>query len=296
MYPTKLEPITEGGYIYHQIINLIGDKPLLLSIISILFIFFEAVLINRIVIKNRLSINITLLPGMFYIILVSLSPEMHIFSPFIFSIFFVLLAISNLFKTYKKYNSERFLFNTGLYIGFSILFYDNLILVIIPFLLGMLSIRTFKIRELFQFISGLVPIAYFYAFWAFWTGSPIAIPTINYYSLTLLFNGDIFRYIIIGIYLFLIVNSILTYRSFVIKKSIQSQKKINIIFWLSIFSIAMTVFINPDYFVSSLIFIATPLSFFTALIFLRIKNNLIAEIVNLIIVFSILIYHFQIYS
>ena len=295
VYPTNISPIIEGGFFHTTLMDILPKSPILYSIIAVFMIFFEAVLINRLVIKNRFSRDITLLPGMFFIILVSLSPTMHTLSSFVFGLFFIIISFINLFKTYKKFQSERYLFNTGLYFGISIMFCNSFILLVIPIILGMISIRAFKIKELLQFLFGIILIAYIYIFWMFWIDEPIKFPDFNVFYIKEIFSGDIFRYIIIGSYVFLILNTIGTYRNFIIKKSIQSQKKINIIFWFLLIAIIATVFIHPDSFYNYLHVIAFPLSIFTSMIYLRIRNNLIAEIVSVVIIFAILIYHFQFY-
>jgi len=282
-----------GGILYTSIINILPDYPILNSIVSIILVFIEAVMINRLVIKNRFSRDITLLPGMFFIVLVSLSPEMLGLSPIIFGLYFVILSFSNLFKTYKKYNSERYLFNAGMFMGVAILFYFNFILLTIPLLIGLLSIKAFKIREVLQVASGFLIVLYIYAFWMYWSDTPIIYPKMNIYSIIDIAKGDIFKYIIFGIYFFLIINTIFTYRQFVIKKSIQSQKKINILFFLLIFSVFTIILIAPIHTFNYLYLLAFPISFFTSVIFTRIKNNLILEVVNLVVIFAILIYHFQ---
>lgn len=296
VYPTTISPIANGGFFYTTLMDILPKSPVLYSIISIFIVFLEAVLINRLVIKNRFSRDITLLPGMFFIILVSLSPSMHTLSPFVFGLLFIIISFINLFKTYKKFQSERYLFNTGLYFGIAIMFCNNFIILLIPIILGMISIRAFKIKELFQFLFGIILIVYLYTFWMFWIGEPVIFPTLNIYYMKEIFDDGIFKNIIISSYLFIILNTIVTYRKFIIKKSIQSQKKINIIFWFLLFTIIVVIFIHPNSFYNYLHIIAFPLSIFTSMIFLRMRNNLIAEIVSVVIIFAILIYHFQFYA
>lgn len=294
IYSSKLHVVQDGGILYDLFLQILPSNPLFQSFLSVFIVFYEAVLINRLIIKNRFTRNNTLLPGMFFIVLVSLSPLMQNLSPVMLGLVFVILSLSNLFKTYKKYSSERFLFNTGFYLGIAILFYTNYILLILPFFLSLVSIKAFKLREILQMLSGLVLVVYFYLFGMYWIDKQPEFPSFDVYSLFGL-NIDIYQYLIFSIYLFLIFNTIFSYRKFVIKKSIQSQKKINIYFGILLFSVFTIFFNNPDYIFNYLYLIAFPLSYFTSAIFLRIKNNLIIEIVTVIIIFAILIYQFQIY-
>ena len=296
IYPSSVSIQKEGGILYNFILNIFPENSFVLNIISVFILFIEAVMINRIVIKNRFSRDMTLLPGMFFIMLSSLSPEMHGFSPFLIGTFFIILSFGELFKTYKKYKTEKLLFNSGLYMSIATLFYFNFSLLFVPLIFSIFSIRSFKPKEFFQFLSGVLLVIYFYTFGLFWFNKKFIFPQFKFYSITNYFSVDIAKFTIMSITVFILLIIIFTYRKFIIKKSIQSQKKINIVFWLLIFIIITIVFHNPKFMMQYQIAIAFPLSVFTSMIFLRIKNNLIAEIVNLIIVFAILIYHFQFYS
>ena len=83
------------------------------SIIALLLIYFHILFINRFVIKHRLSNVITLLPGLFYGLLVSMLPEYSMLSPYLFANTFVLLALGEIFSLYKKPKAADLLFNVG---------------------------------------------------------------------------------------------------------------------------------------------------------------------------------------
>jgi hypothetical protein len=296
IHASKLDVIEDGGILYKFLLKILPDSPLLYSILGIFILFVEAILINRLVIKNRLTHEMSLLPGMFFILISSLSPEMQRFSPFITGLFFVILSFNELFKTYKKYYSERLLYNAGLYMSIAVLFYFDFSLLFIVLTLGFLSIRAFKIREFLQLLTGVFTVLYFYVFGMFLADKKIVIPEIKFYAFSQYYTKDIALIIIYAVFVFLILYSIFTYRKFIIKKSIQSQKKINILFWILLFTLAISLFFDPKYLLNYMIIIAFPLSIFTSMIYQRIKNNLIAEIINLVIIFAIFVYHFQFYN
>jgi hypothetical protein len=247
------------------------------------------------VIKNRIANEITLLPGLFFILLSSLTPELLGLSPIQFGLLFIVLALSNLYKSYKKFNSELYLFNTGFYLGISVLFSSNLIVFILPFVFGFFSIRSYNFREFMQLLSGVLAVAYFYTFYLIWTGDEFSFTPFSFSSPVEYFSGNISVYFISILYGALFVLVVMTYRKFIIKKSIQSQKKVNILLWILIFAIICMGFINPEFKLSYFYILAFGLSYFTSAIFLRIKNKMISEIVYVLIVFSILVFHFQYY-
>lgn len=295
IYADNAISLQNGGYLYYKFIKILPESASFNFFLSVIIVFFEAVLINRLVIKNKFSGNITLLPGMFFIILTSIAPQSHLISPFLLGIFFLILSFLNLFKTYKKYRGGKFMFNVGLFLGVSALFCNTFALYIIPVLLGLFSIRAFKLREIIQIFVGIVLVVYFYAFSIYWNSETFTTPNFELVSIYSLFQGGIYNYIILGIFFLLILFTIFNYRSFVIKKSIQAKKKIDITFWILLFSVFILALFHSANFYQYLVVISFPLSFFTAMMLLKIKNSLISEVVVLLSIFAILIYHFQLF-
>jgi hypothetical protein len=295
IYPDNSEMIRESGVLYRPVVDILADHPFLTSVVSIFIVFFIAANINRLMIRNRIANEITLLPGLFFIILVSLTPEQLALSPLHIGSFFIVLAMFNLFKTYKKFNCEIYLFNAGFYIGIAAMFCNSMILFFIPVFLGFLSIRSFNFREFLQLLSGLALIFYFFAFYGIWAGESLSFDVANIASVKELFAGGPSFFIIAISSIVLTVIVLLTHRSFIIKKSIQSQNKVNILFWYLLLCFVLIWFFDPMLRFGYSYLIAFGLSYFTSAIFLRLKNKMLLEIVYVVIIFSILIYHFNFY-
>ncbi|MGE5357342.1 MAG: hypothetical protein ACM3PT_14010 [Deltaproteobacteria bacterium] len=295
IFPEKTATSISGGILYKLVLNIIPDNQLFHTFLSIFLVFFMAVLINRLVIKNRIANEITLLPGLFFILLVSIIPEMLSLSAISFATLLIILAFSNLYKSYKKFNAEIYLFNIGLYTAVAVLFCNNIIVYTVIFILGFISIRTFNLRELMQILAGLLIVFYFYAFYLFWSGDSYTFTPFTFNSIKEYFSDNLSVYIITLIYGSIIIVILSTYRRFTIKKSIQSQKKVNILFWYILLSIIAMWIFSPEFRFGYFYLIAFGLSYFTSAIFLRIKNKMILEVVYLIIIFSIWIYHSRYY-
>ena len=295
IYPDNSEMIREGGVLYRPVVELLADHPLLTSIVSIFIVFFTAVIINGLIIRNRIANEITLLPGLFFIILVSLTPEQLSLSPLHIGTFFIILALVNIFKTYKKFNCEVYLFNAGLHIGIAAMFCNSMILFFLPVLIGFLFIRPFNFRELLQLISGLALIFYFYAFYGIWTGERLLFNPVHFAGIKKFFAGGPSFTIIAVVSIALVILILMTYRDFIIKKSIQSQNKVNILFWYLLLSFVLIWFFDPAFRFGYSYLVAFGLSYFASAIFLRLKNKMLLEIVYVVIIFSVLIYHFNFY-
>ena len=271
------------------------NKPLYQAIFAIVLIFLHAVLINRMVIKSRITRELTLFPGLFYIILCTIIPEFLILSPILIANTFLLFGIQNLFAVYKKPRASTYIFSTGFWISIAALFYFPFATFLIIGYIGIFILRSFKVKERFQYlISVLVPLFWFLTYHLLsGTLSNFMKELADNFHLNHLFSnlntGNILIYLCLGISLLILV---LSYNQFTIKKSIQVQKKIDIIYWILLATIpGLFLFhsINLDH----LIILGVPSSIAIAMLFIRLKNALYGELIHLLLLIFIFAKHFN---
>lgn len=280
-------------YVFGELIT----GPRFQSFLACIFIFLLANFVNRLVIQNRLSKLLTQIPGIVFILLTSLYKSTLNLSPAMIASFFVLLSLLHLFRIYKTRDAEVKIFNAGFYIGLALLFYPGVIILWIFGIIGLLNLRSFKVSELFIFLSGIiVPVFLLWTIF-YWNDKGSEIYELiqfdkGIFSVLLHFTTEvliwlIFTGIIVGF-------SIVRYNNYTMKNAIQVQKKIDIVYWFMLFTLIMLFFIegiNEEH----LIFTAIPFSVFLGLSYERMKNHLIAELLHIVLVLSILVIHFQIY-
>jgi len=92
--------------------------------------------------------------------------------------------------------------------------------------------------------------------------------------------------------LILTISSFIYYRKFTIKKSIQSQKKVNLIYWILFFGILCLSFNLNKMLFSGLIILILPLSICGSMLMNRFKNDLGLELLHFFILFFIIFSHF----
>ena len=80
------------------------------NILACLLVFLQAVYINRIVVKHRMGSQITLWPGLVYILLCSIIPQCTYLSAVLIAYSFILAAFSDIFKIYKRPFAVNFIF------------------------------------------------------------------------------------------------------------------------------------------------------------------------------------------
>lgn len=252
------------------------------NVFATIIIYFQILYINRIVIKHRLANQITLLPGVIYAILVSFLPEYSLLTPFLIANSFVLVAISQIFKIYKRPKAADLLFNVGFLIAFASLLVPNYLVLLLVGLVGLFVLRSLKIIELFQMILGAATV--FFAFGSILFLLDIqVIPELAKISLSpklIIFENrgeSLYKIIVV---MGLSVFAVLSYGSYTLKKSIQTQKKLDILFWFMIASLFLLFFFNSIE-PSQVLLLYISLSILLNFNFLRIKSHLFQEVLHI---------------
>ncbi|MEM1124540.1 MAG: hypothetical protein AAGJ18_29145 [Bacteroidota bacterium] len=272
--------------------NWFGNSYLVAGIITLLVVFLQAVLLNNLVNKYRLFREVTLIPGLCYILIVSAVQDFLPLSSILLGNTFLILAIHNLLSIFKSKKCADGIFNTGLWIGTAALFYNAFVLFLLLGMIGLLVLRTFKIKELVMLLSGyflpfIFSSAYFFLddqfadYWQthFFTQFGLLdfrwSSSWNNYSklivLMLLFAAGLFN-------------------RYTFEKSYQTRNFINI-FYVALIISGLTFLIQANIQISHFLIIATPLSVLLAASFLG-MSKVAAELIHLLFFMCILLFQF----
>lgn len=259
--------------------------PVIQSIMAIVFIFIQAVLINNISIRNRLATEASLFAGIAYVILVSLSTPLLIFSPIHIANLFLLLAISNAFDTYKNTDAVGNIFATGFFISVAAIFHPPFIIFVFWGFIALMILHSFKWREKVQFFSGVgVAIYLLYGFIYYFTDG-LNSAMANFYSQLGLFHFKPIEqedWISIVLYGFIFLIVFFSFNNYGQKKRVEVQKKIDILFWYMMFCVP-TIILTQNININSLLIIAPALSILLGINMTLLKNKMVIEIIHIII-------------
>lgn len=295
IYPVKYEveefdtPIAK--YIFSDLLN----SGIWQSIIACVIIFLIGNFINRAVIQNRLSKHLTLLPGLFFILITAGMPSGLILSPAMLSCFFIMLLLLNLYRTYKNKDSAVHIFNTGFYIGMATLLYPANSFLIFFGLIGLLNLRSLKFQDLINYFSGIFVPAFLLFTYYYWYDQSSLI--YEYFQIDkgifALFSpfqpSTLVYFVSIGL---IVIYAISRYNVFTLKNSIQVQRKIDIIYWLMLSSFFMLFFVNGITF-THLVILSIPFAIFVGLSYEKVKSRLMAELMHVGLLILILVFQFQ---
>lgn len=276
-------------------VNELIPSLLVQNILACFLVFIQAVYINRIVVKHRMGIEITLWPGVVYILLCSLIPQFTYLSAVLIANTFILAAFSDIFKIYKRPFAVKFIFNSGVFISIAAMIYPPYIAYLLAGFIGLAIIRSFKAKEMLQYLSGVLVPFILYGSWTFYRSAfqeKMGALVSNKFGFPAdIIPKDKFDYIYLGIILLIILITIFSYGTYSMKKSIQVQKKFDILFWM-IISALIALCMNEHLTLDHLLMLAIPLSVLLSMNLLKMKSVITTEMIHLSVLIIMGLLHF----
>ena len=246
--PFQWQPSGQG-VLCELVYSGIGSQQFISHVVAILLLLVQGFLVNMICINHRLANEVNLFPGLFYILVCCAIPDFLYLSPVLMGNTFFLIALNEIFDTYKNPACADRIFNAGFWTGIASLFYFPFAFFIIVLLAALSILRAFNIQEILMVVTGAF-LPYFlggvYFFWFdrfdfFWEMQLDR--NLDFLSFGNRINAwDTYAKLMIfgGLILFVLFNN----NVYQIKKNIQVQKKINILYWILIASVLAVPFQN----------------------------------------------------
>jgi len=249
---------------------------------GILLVYIQALQLNRVMIQNRMTQELTLFPGMMYVLLVSYFPGYDGLSSVLVGNTFVLIAIESLFGTHKKTGSAGRIFDTGLWLSLAGMFYFGYTGLFLYGIIGMSTLRTLKSREWFQYMIGYATPIMIIGMLDFVMHSSLsdlwAHFAENLGAFDFGFTG-LRTFAHAGFFGLLLLISLFNYGTFKQRKNIHTQKKVDLLLWLLFFGFIVIV-LQSDIGVEDWIALAIPLACFIAMILARSAQIVLLEVVH----------------
>lgn len=225
------------GVLSELVYSWIGSQHVVSQITAIVLLLIQGFIVNGISINHRLSHEVNLFPGVFYILTACLIPDFLYLSPVLLANTFLFIALNEIFTTYKNPACADRIFNAGFWMGVASLFYFPYIFFFILLVIGHNILRAFNIQELLMMSTGLL-IPYLltglYFFWfdqfdVFWDHQFIR--NFGFFSVANALNSwD--GYVKVLLFALLTGFVVFSNNTYMIKKNIQVQKKISVLYWI----------------------------------------------------------------
>jgi len=281
--------VQENDPIFVRVLFDFIDDPLLQSILGVILVFTHGVLINLLANNHRIHRIPSALSGMVYILLASIALPFQILSPVLIATTFILIAVHQIFRTYKITVASKKIANAAFASAMASMIYPPYILFSVVGFVGLGMMRNFKWVERLQYMIGYLLIYWMVGAFLFFLGllnwdflsyfeAPGIVTTIAYTSPR--------AQIILGAIFITLFILLLNYYNFMKKKGIDIRKKIDFFYWLLLCSF-LAVFIFPSIGYTHLYFVMISASIFISMLLMMIKHTALAEVLYLCIVITI---------
>lgn len=273
----------------------VGKDLWLLPWFALFAILFQAIFINFVAARYRLSEEITLFSGTFYILLCSGIGGLANMPPALLANSFLIVVIYLLFDTYRQNNPAAAIFNIGLWVGIGSLFQFSFFLFVLLGIIGLNIVRSWNTREMLMLVSGIAT-TYFLCGSVYYLCDAWPLFIEQQFSSNLAFiqfnaHNTTVSYIERGLVLLLIVVAILSQGVYAYKRNIQVQKFQSILYWAMIIA-AVTAVFHAGAGTEQLVFVAPTLAFFMMYHFTKMKSNM-AETLHLVWMLMVILLQFH---
>ncbi len=271
-----------------------AENQIWYKILGILLVFYHVIMINRLSSINLLSYSNSLFPGVFYVLILSLIPEIHPLSTVLVGNTFIILATSEMFQTVHRNQRSKRLFNAGFFIALAVFIDLNFIYMLPFFIIAANSIILVRIRDIILYVLGfLTPVYFLLAYW-------FLIGHINSGMQYISAHLQLFQYDFIyqdygiikaGIIGLLVLFLLVFFNAVVTRTNIFVRNKLTFLFYLMVFSVVvfgLTFHTRLE----DLQLIIFPLGVLIALYLVSLKKVSIAESFHLILLLLVLLFQY----
>ena len=226
--------LSQPGIFTHAVWEWIAPDSTWGFVLSTLLVVLQGIMINLLVSQYRIAREISLFPGLFFVLFSSAFTEFLYLSPLILANTFYIIVLYELFSTYRKYSAAGAIFNLGWWLAIGSLFYFSYFFLLVLGIIGLGMLRSFTFREQLTLLCGLLAPyimtgTYYFVtdqFDSFWKVQMV--DSFGFLDLHGTMNWII--YIKIAMISFLLGVLVFSYNQYTKKKSIQQQKYIDVLF------------------------------------------------------------------
>ncbi|HPK09224.1 MAG TPA: DUF6427 family protein [Saprospiraceae bacterium] len=286
--PISYEIKESDTAVSHFIYRILPESGWGQAVVGIFLVFIQAALINRFSIRYKLEEQLSLIPGMIYILLSSFYPALLILSPALVASTFLIAGLLQSAQIYRVTDSGFNNFNAGVCFALAWFIHPPFFIFILTGFIGQVIMRSYSLREFAQYTFGLFSVVII-IFSIHFVQDDFRTLISKYfyfqYNLYDLLNWDTQKIIklLLGLIpsLFFLIN----YTKILSKRVILATKVLNLVFWfLALGLIGFLLSLNQTAYIHALFI---PFSILGAILLLRIKNPFIEEIIHLVLLMTL---------
>lgn len=296
--PAYIDPsaidATHSMPLFTLVSSWLPGASLLSAIAGVIVVTSSAILLNYIVNEHEMLPRHTNLCGLFYVILMSCTPQLLTVHPVLFANIFLMLTLNKIMAAYRKDTAFGQVFDAGSLIGIATLFYLPSILLFPIIWVALVVLRPFIWREWVISLIGLVVPLMFAAVYYFWYDGLTEVwtqriiwPLANRFFQ---FNASASFITLISVIGLLFVLSTGTLITGIRISKLKAKSSLLVIVWFSFFC-AVSMLMAPSVSVMYYSSLAIPVSVFFANYFFGVKRLWWGELMFWLLISAIVYNH-----
>jgi len=278
---------------FNTIINsIVNYSPTFSVLVAFVLVFFQAVMLNNIVVHYTLIEKNTFLPALAYITLMSIAPEYTSLNKFVIFNTILIYVLKKIFNIYVLNKAYSEIFNISLILVLVSFMYFNALYFLIFIWLVFMIYNMLKWREWFIVLIGAGTPFVFISFYCFWINDYMFfknyISHFTYFSHSYTLNWyKNSTHIILFVLMFI---GMLHYKMYASERNIMLRKYAAVLLWLFWFAF-FTIFQSSNWYLH-LIILFIPSAIFLSLFWLKIKKQWQVHISFMLLLIIFLLNHF----
>lgn len=282
-----------SNFFYNILISQIEFNSIFQRAILGILIFWQCILMNKMMVKEKIISTNSFFPALFYFLLISISPQIIHINPTILSMVLLILALTKIISCYLDKNANSKVFESAFLIGLAGLIHSPFIVFIPIVWIGMSIFSQVEWRHWILSIIGII--CPWYIMFSITTFYSIEHSSFSSFLLFLLEEGPKYSLnlrdiLCLTAYAFVCLVALIELVIRLKHKNIKARKSYILLLWIIPFSVIYFK-VSNDFFYSKLIIFAIPLSAAISN-YIEFNNKLIWQnFIILIMILSLIINH-----
>jgi hypothetical protein len=272
----RLAEVQDSGFLAQLLTDFFSASPVWREVFVGSMLVLQAFLLTILIFNHRIATEVTLFPGVFYILFSASHPYFFESLGVLVANTFLLLACFELFRTFRIPGCADAIFNVGLCIGLASLFSLSYMVFLVWGMVSLSLLRAFKLREHLMILAGFAVVYLLAGVWAFWVEELPGFLSAHFgtHFGFLDFTRGVWHHDLIGLLYggILLFFALAVSGSFFLKKKIQTQKYISVLYLLMLVSVG-TLLLQGHTRVGHLLVLAVPIGAFYSFQFLEMEKR-----------------------
>lgn len=246
IHPVAMPEPQGPAPLYAMLYELLGQHPHTASIMGLLLVFLESFWITAIFNQHHLVQKNSSLSALVFLVLISSLPQLLTLTPANISLFFLIVILGNLLRSYNKPEHLDLVFGAGFFTSVASYFYPSFLLWFLFVPISFVIFRSGYWREWIVSLIGLATPFIFLSVFYFWQDelSMRAYSYLQYFSSLHIEKVVPATHIMVtgGLTVLIILWGIYAFWSGPMEKTVEIRAKTNLFLWVVIFTAFSFIF------------------------------------------------------